>query len=105
MGMRGGERRRVRERLELLAAAELDPDDARREAIITLRRAVGFGRWCWPLTDPTSGLAVSGIGEFDFWPSLPRLVALEEHGDLARKPHLVVGACASAGSASPAAAN
>src|SRR5919112_1392261 len=66
-----------------------------REVIDVLRRAVGFERWCWPLTDPDSGLSVSGIGEFDFWPSLALMVALEEQGDVTRKPRLVVGPRAS----------
>jgi DNA-binding CsgD family transcriptional regulator len=85
------DRNRCRERLDALATADLDADEARRAAIDELRRGVGFGRWCWPLTDPDSGLSTSGIGEFDFGPVLVRLVALEEHGDLACKPRLVVG--------------
>jgi DNA-binding CsgD family transcriptional regulator len=85
------ERNRCRGRLEALLGADLDPDAARRLAIAELRRAVGFDRWCWPLTDPASALATGGIGEFNFWSSLPRLVALEEHGDLASKPRLVLG--------------
>jgi DNA-binding CsgD family transcriptional regulator len=89
------ERNRCRERLEALTGAALDADEARRAATEELRRAVGFERWCWPLTDPASGLAMSGIGEFDFWPSLPRLVELEEHGDVTSKPRLVVGSRAS----------
>jgi DNA-binding CsgD family transcriptional regulator len=93
MGTR--ERIRCRERLERLAAADLDIEEARRAAIAELRRAIGFERWCWPLTDPGTGLATGGIGEFDFGPSLPRLVALEEHGDIATKPRLIVGTRAS----------
>jgi DNA-binding CsgD family transcriptional regulator len=89
MGTR--ERNRCRERLDALATADLGPDEARRVAIAELQRGVGFERWCWPLTDPDSGLSTSGIGEFDFWPALVRLVALEEHGDVACKPRLVVG--------------
>ena len=85
------ERNRCRERLDVLATADLDPDEARLAAIDELRRGVGFERWCWPLTDPDSGLSTSGIGEFDFWPALVRLVALEEHGDVVCKPRLVVG--------------
>jgi DNA-binding CsgD family transcriptional regulator len=88
-------RNRVRERLEALAGSALDADDARREAIAELRRAVGFGRWCWPLTDPGSALSTSGIGEIDFWPSLARLIALEEYGDVTSKPRLAVGEQAS----------
>ena len=77
MAQRERGRNRCRERMEALAGAGLDADEARRSAIGELRRAVGFERWCWPLTDPASALSTSGIGEFDFWPSLPRLVALE----------------------------
>jgi DNA-binding CsgD family transcriptional regulator len=84
-------RSRCRDRLELLAGAGLDADAARREAIGELRRAVGFERWCWPLTDPDSGLSVGGIGEVDFWPVLPRLVALEHGGDVTSKPRLLAG--------------
>jgi DNA-binding CsgD family transcriptional regulator len=93
--MRERQRSRCRERLEALADAGLGPDDARRAAIDALRPAVGFARWCWPLTDPDSGLATGGIGELDFWPSLPRLVALEERGDVTSKPALVAGRRAS----------
>jgi DNA-binding CsgD family transcriptional regulator len=93
MGQR--ERNRCRERLEVLAAAGLDAEEGRRAAIAELHRAVGFERWCWPMTDPASGLSTSGIGEFDFWPSLPTLVALEEHGDVTSKPRLVLGRRAS----------
>jgi DNA-binding CsgD family transcriptional regulator len=89
-------RSRCRERLVALVDATLDPEEARRAAIEELRRAVGFDRWCWPLTDPASALSTGGIGEVDFWPVLPRLVALEEHGDVTRKPQLVVGRRASA---------
>jgi DNA-binding CsgD family transcriptional regulator len=90
------ERQRCRERLEALRDAALGPEDMRHTAIAELRRAVGFDRWCWPLTDPDTGLATSGIGEFDFAPSLPRLVALEEQGDVSCKPELIVGLRASA---------
>jgi DNA-binding CsgD family transcriptional regulator len=84
-------RSRCRDRLEVLADAGLDADEARREAIGALRRAVGFARWCWPLTDPDSALSVGGIGEVDFWPALPRLVALEHGGDVTSKPELLAG--------------
>ena len=85
------ERNRCRERIAAMTQADLDVEDVRRAAIAELRRAIGFARWCWPLTDPDSGLAMSGIGEFDFAPSLSRLVALEEQGDVTSKPHLIVG--------------
>ena len=83
------ERNRCRERVEALAFARLGADEARFEAIGALRRAVAFERWCWPLTDPSSALSVSGIGEVDFWPSLARLVALEHGGDVTSKPRLL----------------
>jgi DNA-binding CsgD family transcriptional regulator len=75
--------------MAVLAEAGLPAEAARRYAIETLRAAVGFARWCWPLTDPGSGLSTNGIGEVDFWPSLPRLLALEQHGDVTSKPQLI----------------
>jgi DNA-binding CsgD family transcriptional regulator len=94
-GMGERKRSRARERLAALAEATLDGEEARREAIGILRRAIGFERWCWPLTDPTSALATGGIAEFDLWPSLPRIAVLEEHGDITSKPGLVLGRRAS----------
>jgi DNA-binding CsgD family transcriptional regulator len=95
MAVRDRERSRVRERLETLATGALDAEEARYAALATLRRAVGFEQWCWPLTDPGSAVSTSGIGEFDFWPALPRLAALEEHGDVTSKPRLALGPLAS----------
>ncbi len=89
------ERRRCRERIEAMSHSDLDVEQVRRAAVAELRRAIGFTRWCWPLTDPVSGVAMSGIGEFDFAPSLARLVALEEQGDVTSKPQLIVGPRAS----------
>jgi DNA-binding CsgD family transcriptional regulator len=88
-------RHRCRERLEALTGAGLDADEARRAAIGELRRVVGFERWCWPLSDPASAVSVSGLGEVDFWPALPRLVALEHGGDVTSKPRLLAGGGAS----------
>jgi len=90
------DRNRCRERIERIAESDLDVEQARRAAIAELRRAIGFERWCWPLTDPDTGLAMSGIGEFDFGASLARLVALEEQGDVTSKPRLILGPGASA---------
>jgi DNA-binding CsgD family transcriptional regulator len=95
MRRRERERHRCRERLEALAGAQLDAEDARRSAIAELHRAVGFERWCWPLTDPESALSIGGIGEIDLWPSLPRLVALEHGGDVTSKPRLLAAGRAS----------
>ncbi len=92
---RGRERTRVRERLEALADAGLEPEEAQRAAIAALRRAVGFERWCWPRTDPSSALSTGGIAEFDLWPEVPRMAVLEEHGDVTSKPSLVLGPRAS----------
>lgn len=95
VGGRERERNRCRERVAMLADAQLDVEEARREAIAALARAVSFERWCWPLSDPASALSTSGIGEVDFWPSLPQLVALEHGGDLTSKPSLIAGGPAS----------
>ncbi|MGH2935715.1 MAG: helix-turn-helix transcriptional regulator [Gaiellaceae bacterium] len=88
-------RTRARERLEALGQSGLGTEEARREAIAVLRPAVGFERWCWPLTDPGSALSTSGIADFDLWPELPRIAVLEEHGDITSKPRLVLGSRAS----------
>src|SRR5689334_12809336 len=95
MAQRERARNRCRERLKVLAGADLDADEARHTAISELRRVVGFERWCWPLTDPSSALSISGIGEVDFWPSIARLVALEHGGDVTSKPGLLSGPRAS----------
>jgi len=96
-GMAASERARTRarERLETLAQADLDSEGTRREAIAALRPAVGFERWCWPLTDPASALSTSGIAEFDLWAELPRIAILHEHGDITSRPSLVLGERAS----------
>jgi DNA-binding CsgD family transcriptional regulator len=96
MSLRERDRGRARERLEALAGAPGDPEETQRAAIAVLRRAVGFDRWCWPRTDPGSALATGGTAEFDLWHEIPRMAALEEHGDVTRKPALVVGRRASA---------
>ena len=88
-------RNRVRERVEALAHAGLASEEARRDAIVALRPAVGFRRWCWPLTDPGSALSTSGIADFDLWREVPRIAALQEHGDVTSKPRLAVGPRAS----------
>jgi DNA-binding CsgD family transcriptional regulator len=93
--MRERQRQRLRERLRSLAEARLEPEEAQREGIAALRRAVGFERWCWPLTDPSSALATDGIAEFDLWSELPRIAMLEEHGDVTSKPRLVAARHAS----------
>jgi len=93
-GERG--RNRVRERLETLADARLDAEQAQHVAIDVLRPAIGFERWCWPLTDPSSALSNGGTAEFDLWSEVPRIATLEEHGDVTSKPRLVLGAHASA---------
>jgi DNA-binding CsgD family transcriptional regulator len=93
--MRERARNRCRERLQMLADAGLDAADARRAAITELRRAIGFDRWCWPLTDPDSILSTNGVGDVDFWPSLARLVALEHGADVTSKPRLLTSERAS----------
>jgi DNA-binding CsgD family transcriptional regulator len=95
MGVSERARSRCRERVEAIADAGLGADEARLAAIEELGRAVGFHRWCWPLVDPASVLSTTGIGVFDFTPSLPRLAALEQRGDVTSKPRLFAGRQAS----------
>ena len=89
------ERNRIRERLETLATAGLEAEHAQHAAVGVLRPVVGFERWCWPRTDPSSALANGGTAEFDLWSEVPRIATLEEHGDITSKPRLVLGAQAS----------
>lgn len=53
---------RARPALTRLAAATLDNDSFRYEAIAVLRRAVGFDWWCWPLLDPGTRLPTRYAG-------------------------------------------
>jgi DNA-binding CsgD family transcriptional regulator len=87
------ERGRCRERLRSLGASTLDCDSLRYEAVVLLRRVIGFDRWCWPLADPDTLIPLSGVAEHDYGPALPRALELEYSGDdfaamdvLARRP-------------------
>lgn len=93
--MRERERARLHARLEALADSSVGPEEAQREAIALLRHAVGFERWCWPLTDPGSALSTGGIADFDLWQEVPRIAELEEHGDVTSKPRLAMSSRAS----------
>jgi DNA-binding CsgD family transcriptional regulator len=66
-------RSRCRERIGLLADSESDLDLLRREAIVELRRTIGFDRWCAMLVDPDTLALNRGIGENDLHAELPRL--------------------------------
>lgn len=83
-------RRRAAERVRALADAGLPADELRRAAIAELRRAVGFDRWCFVLADPVSLMPVGGVAETDFFPSLPRMVELEQIGDPTSKHTLAL---------------
>lgn len=56
-------RARARRDLAMLAAAPLDNDVFRWEAISVLRRAIGFDGWCWLLADPGVRLPTRDLGE------------------------------------------
>jgi DNA-binding CsgD family transcriptional regulator len=74
------DRRRCRERLELLSGSQLDGDARRLEAIHELRRVIGFDRWCWPTADPAALVPLGGIAEHDYGPAVPRGLELEYSG-------------------------
>ena len=74
------QRRRCRERLERLSESQLDCDPVRHDAILELRRTIGFDRWCWPLADPETAVPLSGLAEHDYGPNLPRALELEFAG-------------------------
>lgn len=66
-------RSRCLERLDRLADSTSDLDVLRREAIVELRRGIGFERWCALLLDPDTLVKTNGIGDNDFYADLPRL--------------------------------
>jgi DNA-binding CsgD family transcriptional regulator len=74
------ERGRCRERLERLGTSTLDSDSLRYEAVVLLRRTIGFDRWCWPLADPDTLIPLSGVAEHDYGPAVPRVLELEYSG-------------------------
>jgi DNA-binding CsgD family transcriptional regulator len=71
-------RERCRERIIELAEGAGDLFEIRFAIVATLRPVVGFDRWCWPITDPASGLGTTAVGEHDYWPSLTRLLLLDQ---------------------------
>jgi DNA-binding CsgD family transcriptional regulator len=74
------ERAGCRERLTRLSESSLDPESIQREAIVDLKRTIGFDRWCWPLADPQTLLPLSGVAEHDYGPALGRGLELEYSG-------------------------
>lgn len=63
-----------------MARAGLDAESLRREVVAELRRGIGFDAWCWPLLDPGSELATTGLGDIPHWSGLPRVMELRESG-------------------------
>src|SRR5512135_453172 len=71
-------RYRCQERLLRIGKSNLDADTLRLEIVNELRRTIGFASWGWPLADPESLLATSGIADAAMWTIVPRLVDYEE---------------------------
>jgi DNA-binding CsgD family transcriptional regulator len=71
-------RERCRERIRALCDEPADLFAVRTAIVDVLRAAVGFDRWCWPVTDPESGIGTSAIGDHDYWDRLPRLLLLDQ---------------------------
>jgi DNA-binding CsgD family transcriptional regulator len=74
------ERGRCRERLERLSESSLDCESLQREAIAELQAAIGFDRWCWPLSDGGANACGGGVAEHDYGPGVARLLELEYSG-------------------------
>lgn len=51
-----------------------------REVVRQLQQAIGFDRWCWPTSDPTTQLPGPGPAVHDYGPHLPRALAREYSG-------------------------
>jgi DNA-binding CsgD family transcriptional regulator len=94
------ERGRCRERLERLGTSALDSDSLRYEAVVLLRRTIGFDRWCWPLADPDTLIPLSGVAEHDYGPAVPRVLELEYSGDDFAAMDVLAGRASPAGSLS-----
>ncbi|WP_159081657.1 helix-turn-helix transcriptional regulator [Nocardioides sediminis] len=73
-------RERCRERIHALAGSAADDESLQREAVVELRRAIGFDRWCWSLADPDTLVPGNGMADHDYGPSLPRALELEYSG-------------------------
>lgn len=76
-------------RLHALSRSTLDCEAFRREAIADLQRSIGFDRWCWPLADPETLVASSGLAEHNYGPQVPRSLQLEYSTDAFAAKHLV----------------
>jgi DNA-binding CsgD family transcriptional regulator len=74
------ERGRCRDRLRRLGDSSLDAESIQREAILELRRTIGFDRWCWPLADPQTLVPLTGAAEHDYGPGVARSLELEYSG-------------------------
>jgi DNA-binding CsgD family transcriptional regulator len=79
-----------RQRIHKLALNETNPDALRAEIMGELRKVIGFGAWCWLLTDPVSQCRAGAFLEADpgFLPDIPRLVNLDETDPYSTKPRL-----------------
>jgi len=73
-------RARCRDRLGRLSDSGLDWESVCREALVELRRVIGFDRWCWPLADPDTLIPLSGVVDHDYGPGVPRVLELEYSG-------------------------
>lgn len=74
-------RRRCREQVVELTQRPSDPFELRFRIVEVMRPIVGFDRWCWPVCDPSSGLATTAVGDHDYWAMLPRLLLLDQRLD------------------------
>jgi len=74
--------RRGHERIAALTGHPADPFALRFQIIELLRPVVGFGRWCWPICDPGSGLGTTAVGDHDYWPARQRLRPVDQRCDV-----------------------
>ena len=93
-------RRRCRERLRLLGAAQLSREEFTAEALGALRQTIGFGGpSCWALADPASllpaGHELTGA-DAAFQAAVPRLTALHQGHEAASDRATAAGDAAAA---------
>lgn len=75
------DRGRSKGRLHRLCQSALDRESLQYEAIVELRRVIGFDRWVWPVADPESLIPLGALAEHDYGPQVPRVLELEYAGD------------------------
>jgi DNA-binding CsgD family transcriptional regulator len=72
------------EAIERLCAGSLDERSLREQALVELRRLVGFDAYVWLLTDPVTAVGVSPVADVPTFSELPATIRLKYLTDVNR---------------------